>query len=67
VIMSWVIEQVRDKVTDPRRMRALAFAGKDVLTVLDLIGFCQTRLPWMPPDPIALSRSAPAAGAAHPA
>ena len=27
VIMNWVIEQVRDKVTDPTRMRALAFAS----------------------------------------
>ena len=27
VIMSWVIQQVRDKVTNPARMRALAFAS----------------------------------------
>ncbi len=27
VIMSWVIQQLRDKVTDPGRMRALAFAS----------------------------------------
>lgn len=27
VIMGWVLEQLREKVTDPRRMRALAFAS----------------------------------------
>ena len=27
VIMSWVLQQIDDKITDPRRMRALAFAS----------------------------------------
>jgi superfamily II DNA or RNA helicase/HKD family nuclease len=27
ILMSWVVAQIQDKVTDPTRMRALAFAG----------------------------------------